>query len=69
MPKNPQITLLGTGLAAGNPPDVMRVSIGGLVGQGALQSPLLIDVKPYLTPEEIADYGPDIIAPTDIGGK
>jgi multiple sugar transport system substrate-binding protein len=60
---------LGTSLAAGNPPDIMRVSIGGLVGQGALQSPLLIDVKPYLTPEEIADYGPDIIAPTDIGGK
>ena len=40
---------LGTSLAAGNPPDIMRVSIGGLVGQGALQSPLLIDVKPYLT--------------------
>ena len=60
---------LGTGLAAGNPPDIMRVSIGGAAGQGALQSPLLIDVKPYLTPDEIKDYGPDILAPGDIGGK
>jgi multiple sugar transport system substrate-binding protein len=60
---------LGTGLASGNPPDVMRVSIGGAAGQGALQSPLLIDVKPDLTPEDIADYGPDILAPGDIGGK
>ena len=60
---------LGTSLAAGNPPDVMRVSIGGLVGQGALQSPLLIDVKPYLTEEEVKDYGPDILGPPEINGK
>lgn len=60
---------LGTGLAAGNPPDVMRVSIGGIAGQGALQSPLLVDVKPYLSPDEIADYGKDILAPIDINGK
>ena len=60
---------LGTGLAAGNPPDVMRVSVGGMGGQGSLESPLLIDVKPLLTEEEIADYGPGILNAVDIGGR
>jgi hypothetical protein len=60
---------LGTGLAAGNPPDIMRVSISGMGGQGALQSPLLIDVKPLLTDEEVADYGPGILNAVDIGDR
>ena len=60
---------LSTGLAAGSPPDIMRVSIGGAAGAGALQSPLLVDVKPYLSEAEIADYGPDVLAPGDIDGK
>jgi multiple sugar transport system substrate-binding protein len=60
---------LGTRLGAGNPPDIMRLSVPGVAGNGALQSPLLVDVKPYLTPEEVADYGPDILAPIDNGGR
>lgn len=60
---------LGAGLASGNPPDIMRVSIGGAAGQGALQSPLLIDTGAYFTDEEKADYGAGIIGSIDIGGK
>ena len=58
---------LATTLAAGNPPDVTRQSIPGV--SVALQSPLLIDVAPFLKPEEIADYGKDILAPPTINGK
>lgn len=60
---------LGAGLASGNPPDIMRVSIGGAAGQGALQSPLLIDTAQYMTDEEKADYGPAVIGSINIGGK
>ena len=62
-------TPLATTLAAGNPPDVTRQSIPGVAGSNALQSPLLVDVSQYLTPEEIADYGPDILGPPTIDGK
>jgi ABC-type glycerol-3-phosphate transport system substrate-binding protein len=60
---------LGTGLATGNPPDIFRVSMGGLVGQGGLESPLLVDVKEYMTEEEVAEYGPDVMAPITVDGK
>lgn len=62
-------TPLATTLAAGNPPDVTRQSIPGVAGSNALQSPLLVDVSKYLTPEEIADYGEDILGPPTINGK
>ena len=47
----------------------MRVSVGGMGSQGSLESPLLIDVKPLLTEEEIADYGPGILNAVDIGDR
>ena len=60
---------LATTLAAGSPPDLTRQSIPGVAGAAALQSALLMDIRPFLTPAEIADYGSDILGPPDIGGK
>lgn len=60
---------LGAGLASGNPPDIMRVSIGGAAGQGALQSPLLIDTTEYMSEDELADYGESVIRNITIGDK
>jgi len=60
---------IAAALAAGSPPDIVRLSIPGVAGNGALQSPLLLDTSQFMTDEEKADYGPGIISSIDIGGK
>lgn len=71
---------LGTRLAAGNPPDVMNLSVAGLYGAVpglAGDIPLVVDASPWMDEEYLADlswcqdsmqpYGKRIIWPMEVG--
>ena len=65
---------LGTRFASGNPPDLFFMSVSGLYANRAGELPLVIDVAPYMTPEQKADaafglescvvYGKQTVWPT-----
>ncbi len=48
---------LGTMILAGNAPDLMHVSMAGIFS-AVPQMPYAVNVAPYLTEEDIADFGP-----------
>ncbi len=65
---------LGTRFASGNPPDLFFMSVSGLYANRAGELPLVIDVAPYMTPDQRADaalglescvvYGKQTVWPT-----
>ncbi len=48
---------LGTMILAGNPPDLMHVSMAGIFGR-VPQMPYAVDVAPWISEEDKADFGP-----------